>query len=361
MENQRNNLITSACRRYCNVVKMSPFYLLSFWSCLITLTSAFNIWPSTAPNETVKIGPEITIQDGNQVGCDFYKRNAKCYMVENVSVPTLTPYLVTNGTGSAVVIAPGGAYLFLAISKEGEDIAKMYNSLGVSAFVLKYRVPARLDQPGLPKYWAALQDAQRAVSLVRSGAKTGRWGSSINASRIGFAGFSAGGHLTAHVSTSWQVGRRAYVPVDEVDNESSRPDFSIFGYPWRILYNNKAPTWGDSYRLADEFTGIGAPDKNHPKSMFFHNFDDPSAPAQASLIYSSKLIEVGAPTSTLHISPVGGHGFGLCQGFSTYQEICDWPKSVQRFLQVNNWTVGDPQVQKGDPPETSDMLTQNCQ
>ena len=69
---------------------MSPFYLLSFWPCLITLTSAFNIWPSTAPNETVKIGPEITKQDGNQVGCDFYKRNAKCYIVENI----LNVYLV---------------------------------------------------------------------------------------------------------------------------------------------------------------------------------------------------------------------------------------------------------------------------
>ena len=97
--------------------------------------------------------------------------------------------------------------------------------------------------------------------------------------------------------------------------------------------------------------------------MFLHNVDDPIAPVQGSLLYASKLLEVGAPTSSLHIGPVGGHGFGFCQNgadFATYREICDWPKQVQRFLQVNNWTVGDPSVTEGKPPAVDDMLTQNC-
>ena len=96
------------------------------------------------------------------------------------------------------------------------------NSIGVSAFVLKYRVPARPPLAGLPKWWAPLQDAQRAIGLVRSRAK--EYG--LNASKIGFTGGSAGGHLTAHISTTF--ASRAYAHVDEADDVSCRPDFSIF-------------------------------------------------------------------------------------------------------------------------------------
>ena len=328
---------------------------------LSSASPAFNIWPGTAPNESHKIGPEVQYQDNNQSGCNFFSRNQNCDLIANVTTPTLTPFLVTNGTGAAVVIAPGGGYTILAYDKEGKDIASYYNSIGVSAFLLKYRVPARPAVEGLPKWWAALQDAQRSISLVRSGAERSRWGGSVNSSRIGFTGFSAGGHLTAHVSTSWR--KRSYMPVDKDDESSIRPDFSIFGYPWMLFPDNKAPAWGDQYTLAKEFTGVTAPDKHHPKSMFLHNVDDPIAPVQGSLLYASKLLEVGAPTSSLHIGPVGGHGFGFCQNgadFATYREICDWPKQVQRFLQVNNWTVGDPSVTEGKPPAVDDMLTQNC-
>jgi acetyl esterase/lipase len=115
----------------------------------------------------------------------------------------------------------------------------MYNSIGVSAFVLKYRVPARPQLAGLPKWWAPLQDAQRAIGLVRANAK--QYG--LNASRIGFTGGSAGGHLTAHISTTFAA--RAYAKVDASDEVSCRPDFSIFQYPWMLLPDNKVPAWGD--------------------------------------------------------------------------------------------------------------------
>ena len=153
------------------------------------------LWPGPAPNETRQIGAESRVQDGDQRGCGA-ARDAPCDRIENVSVPTLTPYLVDQsttgvGTGTAVIIAPGGGYSILAISKEGEDVARMYNALGVSAFVLKYRVPARADRLGLPHWWAPLQDAQRAVSTVKYYAQKGKWDGKINASRVGFAGFSA--------------------------------------------------------------------------------------------------------------------------------------------------------------------------
>jgi len=114
--------------------------------------------------------------------------------------------------------------MLLSISEEGEDLAHMYNSIGVSAFVLKYRVPARPDVEGLPHWWAPLQDAQRAISLVRQGASSGKWGISVDPSKIGFNGASAGGHLTAHVSTAWK--KRAYAKLDSADDVSCRPDFS---------------------------------------------------------------------------------------------------------------------------------------
>jgi len=158
-----------------------------------------SLWPGIAPNETHGFpGPESRAgNDGTGCGAGH---NIACDHIYNVSVPTLTPFIVTNGTGAAVVIAPGGGYSDLSWGKEGLDTARMYNAMGVSAFVLKYRVPARPAAVGLPHWWAPLQDAQRAVGIVRAGAA--KWG--LNASRIGFTGFSAGGHLTAHISTAWR-------------------------------------------------------------------------------------------------------------------------------------------------------------
>ena len=326
------------------------------------------LWPGPAPNETRQIGAESRVQDGDQRGCGA-ARDAPCDRIENVSVPTLTPYLVDQsttgvGTGTAVIIAPGGGYSILAISKEGEDVARMYNALGVSAFVLKYRVPARADRLGLPHWWAPLQDAQRAVSTVKYYAQKGKWDGKINASRVGFAGFSAGGHLAARVSSYWSRGR-AYAPVDGADRASCRPDFAVLGYPWMLLPENRAPAFGQGVaRLADEFTdekGGVAPNARHPPSMFVHNVDDRTAPVAGSTVYHAKLQSVGAPASTLFLSPKGGHGFGLCQnGFPEYEEVCDWPKVAQRFLQSHGLAPGLPATTREGNPEIRDMLTQGC-
>jgi acetyl esterase/lipase len=256
----------------------------------------------------------------------------------------------------------------------------MFNRLGISAFVLKYRVPTRPEKEGLPKWWAALQDAQRAISYVRHGALLNNWdkqGAFINANRIGLIGFFAGGHLTAHVSTSWTTP--AYKPVDSVDKTSSRPDFAIFGYPWRLLPDNKPFGWGEAYRLADEFTGDER-FADHPVSLFIHNEDDTTAPVEGALTYYTKLLTVAnqqtngrlkassensellaqssdtLPKSTLFIGNQGGHGFGLCQTKTTYLEICDWPKVAQRFLQTHGLVEGWPKA-----PSRDAMVTQNCE
>ena len=127
------------------------------------------LFPGGAPNETAGAYPPETRTHNDGTGCGA-NRSTVCDHINDVTTPTLTPFLVSNGTGAAVVIAPGGGYHDLAWTKEGLDTARMFNLMGVSAFVLKYRVPARPDIDGLPKWWAPLQDAQRAMGLLRANA-----------------------------------------------------------------------------------------------------------------------------------------------------------------------------------------------
>jgi len=201
------------------------------------------------------------------------------------------------------------------------DVARMYNSLGVSAFVLKYRVPARPALKGMPKWWAPLQDAQRAMSVVRAGAE--KWG--LNASRIGFTGFSAGGHLTAHISSTYDT--RIYPRMDSSDDISCRPDFSLMIYPWMLLEGNQPQ---QPWVLAKEFD-VRA---DHPPSFFCQNEDDPTALAEGTLAYYLKLKEVKAPMSDLRFYPKGGHGFALCQSATEHgNEVCHWPEEAKHFLE----------------------------
>ena len=147
--------------------------------------------------------------------------------ITNVSAPSFTPYLVSNGTGAAVIVAPGGGYHILAWDKEGAGYARRLNAMGVSLRPQVSRsirarqrglLPARA-QPSLPWAWAPLQDAQRAIGMVRH--RASQYG--IDPKKIGFMGSSAGGHLTAHVSTAWR--ERLYARIDAADDESCPPTF----------------------------------------------------------------------------------------------------------------------------------------
>lgn len=309
--------------------------------------SCIQLWPSgKAPNDPPNPPPETRAPNDGQ-GCGR-NRSIPCDHVFSVSNPTLTPFLVKNGSGAAIIIAPGGGYHDLSFGKEGLDYAYMYNSLGVSAFVLKYRVPARPPVAGLPHWWAPLQDAQRAIGIVRSNAD--KYG--VDPTKIGFTGSSAGGHLTGHISTAY--ANRIYERVDASDDVSCRPDFSVFMYPWSLLPGNKVPAWGAAYSLADEFANMTA---DHPVSAFIQNADDGTAPPQGTLAYSQKLLALEVKDApAIHIANKGGHGFGLCQTETAWLEICDWPKQAQRFLQDHGFAPGWPQG-KPEPPQ---MLSQGC-
>lgn len=311
---------------------------MSFATVTLLLTTVFTVvcssqptpidlWPSLpAPGENgYHCGPEALI---TTVGP--YASTRRYY---NVSNPTLTPYLVSNGTGAAVVIGPGGGYEHLAWDDEGLRVAAKFNAGGVSAIVMKYRVPLRPSAPGVPPVFglAQLMDAQRAMGLVR--ARAAEWG--LNASRIGFMGFSAGGHLTAHLSTTW--ASRAYARVDAADDLPCRPDFSILMYPWRLLLGDNRSTTA----LAPELPVTHA----HPPAMIAQNLDDTTAWPENSLMYSRALALAGAPPGVVHLYPNGGHGFGVCAELNPiggFELCCEWTEHALRFLQRMDFAPGWP-------------------
>ncbi len=273
-----------------------------------------NVWPGPAPGETGKVGPEKFL-DANPRDKKPVKR------LTNVSKPTITVYRPAKDkdTGAAVVICPGGGYHILAWDLEGEEVAAWLNSIGVTGIVLKYRVPRRPGQaPDKPPI-GPLQDAQRALSLVRS--KGADW--HLDPKRIGILGFSAGGHLTAAAATNFD--RRAYPAVDDIDKVSCRPDFAVLVYPAYLTVKDK-----------DEL----APDirvrKDCPPMFFAHASDD-GVKADNSVLMYLALKRAGVPAE-LHVYSRGGHGFGLRPSpnpCSTWPQRCaDWLRS-QGFLKHN--------------------------
>jgi acetyl esterase/lipase len=276
--------------------------------------TATALWQNgSVPGERAPFGPEKHTA-GSGSGDEH---------IFDVDLPTITPMLAAhNPSGSAVIVAPGGGYEHLAYGKEGIDIARWLNSLNISAFVLKYRVPAR---PWLPFGGAPLMDAQRAMGLVRANAAA----LGVNETRVGFIGFSAGGHLTAHLSASSSADlpgsaeRRSYPKVDEADDKSCRPLFSLLIYPWKLVDDATRRT------ITINITA------SHPPSFLNQAEDDP-VHMENALFYYYGLKTANAPPSELHVYPRGGHGYGRCtigtsEGLG--DEVCHWPGRAELFLQ----------------------------
>jgi len=247
-------------------------------------------------------------------------------VIRNVSHPSLTPFLAAAdhpaNVGTAVVIAPGGAYKWLTWDAEGVDIAMWLNSIGISAFVLKYRVPFRpwLMQPGYGHTFgtAPLIDAQRAVGMVRHRAPA----LGLNASRIGFIGFSAGGSVTAHIATN--NTRRAYPAVDAADAVSCRPDFVMMVYP-AYLVNGTSDEL-----MAEKVTSA------HPPAFLAQTEDD-GIHCENSIFYYLALKRAGAPPSELHVYPDRNHkamhGYGRClRPKIENNEVCGWTSNAAQFM-----------------------------
>src|ERR1700723_1845414 len=183
------------------------------------------LWPGAAPGAAPGASAEPSAEADTTTAKDNLIAGRPLVRLGNVSVPTLTLYKTGNAASKpvpAVVVFPGGGYSILAIDLEGTEVCDWLTAKGITCVLLKYRVPG---SGPYPKSAAALEDAQRAMGLVRQHA--GEWG--IDPERIGVLGFSAGGHLAAAISTHFD--HRLFDPVDAADKLSCRPDFAIVVYP----------------------------------------------------------------------------------------------------------------------------------
>jgi acetyl esterase/lipase len=258
-----------------------------------------NLWPNGAPGATINPKPEAdttTAKDNLIAGKPLIR-------LGNVSNPTLTVYSPSaKNTGAAVVVFPGGGYSILALDLEGTEVCDWLTSAGVSCILVKYRVP---NSGPYPKSAAALQDAQRALGMVRSHAAD--W--HIDSNRIGVLGFSAGAHLSAALSTHFD--KRLYDTVDTADSVSCRPDFAVIVYPGYLDSPNYAVT----------------PTAQTPPSFIVQAEDDP-VHVENGTAYFLALKQAKVPVE-LHIYAKGGHGYGLRR---TELPVTTWPQSVETWL-----------------------------
>ena len=271
------------------------------------------LWPGAIPDARPITGPE-TVKTDTQ---DLVAGRPWTY-INTVSTPTLTVYPPsTKNIGTAVIVFPGGGYQILAIDLEGTEVCDWLTARGITCVLLKYRVPGegKLPKSGsFPSSPEALEDAQRALSLVRAHAAEWR----IDPHRIGVLGFSAGGHLAAAVSVHFS--HRLYQPVDTADQQSSRPDFAVALYPGHLsLRDNSFALNPDIARRISRQT---------PPTFLLQNEDDHVDRVEDSLSYYAALKKAGVPVE-MHLYPQGGHAFGLRR---TRLPATAWPQLVEIWL-----------------------------
>ncbi len=272
--------------------------IFGFAPMLLAKPVTWNLWPGEAPSEKGEIPPEYdkTGPDGNLVA------GKRVIRLTNVSIPTMTFYKArpAKNTGTTIVIAPGGGFNILAYDLEGTEVAEWLNSIGVNAAVLKYRVPARDPE----KRWlVAVQDAQRAMSMIRS--KAGRL--DIDPDKIGLMGFSAGAS-TASITTL--ANHRFYDPVDKMDNVDFRPNFAM-------------PIYGGGI-IPDECTI----NENAPPFFLTIAHDDKDRSIDVAEFYVA--LKKAGVSAELHIYERGGHGYGLRR---TEVPVTSWSDRLKDWLQ----------------------------
>jgi acetyl esterase/lipase len=254
-------------------------------------------------------------------------------------IPALSVFTPQQGqsNGTAVVIAPGGAYFLLASNLEGRQIADWFTARGVTAFVLRYRLGPNYLYP-IP-----LQDAQRAIRYVRANAK--QYG--VDPNRVGMIGFSAGGHLAAMTATSSDYQGKPNAP-DSVDRLNAKPDFLVLGYSWNNAMLPSEPPYIGSYQKLMRMSGneVQAFEKNYtpallvtketPPTFIYSTTDDKVVHVSASVDFYTALVKAGVPAE-LHLFAHGDHGLGL-GGQDPALEF--WPALLSQWLRAQGMMPG---------------------
>ncbi len=279
-----------------------------------TVSDPIPLWPKGAPGEKGDIGKEhdTSPATGQLVA------GKRVIRLGDVSQPTITVYSPAKdqANDAAVIVCPGGGYSILAMDLEGTEVCTWLNSIGVTAVLLKYRVPVRA---GDEKHKLPLQDAQRAVGLVR--ARAAEW--NIDPNRIGILGFSAGGHLMGHLCNDFTT--RAYEPVDGADQVSCRPDFALGIYVGLIV-----PI--DDKKVVPPELIITS---NAPPTFLVQSQDD-VVHVENSLYYYLALKNAHVPTE-MHLYAKGGHGYGLRP---SKDPVGNWPKLAEAWMRDSGWLSG---------------------
>jgi acetyl esterase/lipase len=273
------------------------------------------LWPGTPPD--AKPGATTTVETVEVGGLVAGRPYIE---IHDVSRPTITVYAPKGtNTGAAVVVFPGGGYKILAIDLEGTEACDWLTSRGITCVLLKYRVPGSGPQRDprckchvSPKSPTALQDAQRALGLVR--AHAAEW--HIDPHKIGVLGFSAGGYLAAAISTHFE--RRLYPTVDAADKQSCRPDFAVALYPGHLWASE------DKLELNPEIPVT----RQTPPTFVLHAEDDDVNSINHALVYYAALKNAEVPVE-MHLYAQGGHAFGLRP---SKLPITEWPRLVETWL-----------------------------
>jgi acetyl esterase/lipase len=303
-------------------ILLSKLFMLCLFSVVAAQDSVLKIWSDSVPNSVYHADVRQNIDSAN----GWIK-------MINVTNPTLDIYWPqqNNKTGTAVIICPGGGYSGLAITHEGEQVAKWLNKLGITAFVLKYRLPD--DSLMKDKSVAPLQDIQQAMRVVRRNAE--KW--NINPSKIGVLGFSAGGHVASSLAVHYN---------DKVyktnDSTSARPDFTILIYPVITMDSATTNQWSRMKLLGNSpseksvryFSNELHVNSQTPPAFIIHSMDDNAVPVINSINYAKALRQNNVPCE-LHLYQSGGHGYGMGRSANTEST---WTQACEKWLKmtVNN-------------------------
>lgn len=281
--------------------------LLPALSAVAIEPAAFSLWPGRPPGEAKTLPPEAIQSKPTDTGI----AGRPVTILGNVSDPTITLYRPdpARDTGTTVLVCPGGGYYVIALDLEGTEVCSWLNSLGVTAVLLKYRVPRR---EGREPHAAPLQDAQRALGLLRHRARE----LGLDPRRIGVLGFSAGGHLAAVLSN--QHEGRTYAPVDAADAVSCRPDFCLLIYPAYLVEPKRTTTLVPELPVAAGRT---------PRTFIAMTQDD-DVGVEGALAYYQALLSAKVPAE-MHLYPRGGHGYGLR---GTREPVTTWPDRAATWL-----------------------------
>jgi acetyl esterase/lipase len=293
------------------ILALLSFHVVASDLCGAPTPVVLDLWPGIAPGETNSFGEEkdTTKPTDNLIA------GKPVIRLGNVTRPTVTVYRPkkSKDTGTAVLVCPGGGYHILAMDLEGTEVCDWLNSIGVTAALLKYRVPKR---PGQERHAAPLQDAQRALGLLRH--RAAEFG--IDPGRLGALGFSAGGHLAAALAA--QHERRTYPVVDAADLAGCRPDFNVLIYPGYLTRKE------DGDKVPPEL----AITTNTPSTFLAMTQDDPVR-VENVLFYALALKQARVPVE-MHIYPKGGHGYGLRR---TPDTVTTWPDRVADWMRAAGW------------------------